>query len=64
LQTIVELLAVIERLPEPRQAEARARVAAALDAPAPTARAELGVLALDLLDVIDLTEASLDARPA
>jgi hypothetical protein len=50
LETITDLLATVERLPEPRRTEARARVAAALEAPAAAARLALGTLALDLLD--------------
>jgi hypothetical protein len=50
METITDLLATVERLPEPRRTEARDRVAAALEGPASAARLALGALALDLLD--------------
>lgn len=48
IDTVAELLAAIAALPASEQAPARARVVAALDAPAPAAWAALGLLALDL----------------
>jgi hypothetical protein len=50
LDTIADLLATVERLPEPRRSEVRARVADAIAGPAPLARLALGALALELLD--------------
>jgi hypothetical protein len=58
METITELLATVERLPEPRRSEARARVATALEGPATAARVALGALALDLLDDPHLHPAS------
>jgi hypothetical protein len=56
MDTIAELLTVVEELPPARREEARARIAEAIAAPAPAARAALGVLALDLVDLtVDLT---------
>jgi hypothetical protein len=46
--SVPELLAAIGALPAPQREAARARVAAALEGPAPAARAALGLLALDL----------------
>jgi hypothetical protein len=48
IDTVAELLAAIAALPPAEQAVARARVAAALEVPAPGVRAALGLLALDL----------------
>jgi hypothetical protein len=48
LDTVQDLLAAIERLPEPERLTARARVEAAIDRPAAQARAALGLLALDV----------------
>jgi hypothetical protein len=48
IDTVAELLTAIAALPASEQAAARARVVAALEAPAPAARAALGLLALDL----------------
>lgn len=48
LDSLAELLAAVERLPEPDRARARARVEAATRLPALSCRAELGLLALDL----------------
>jgi hypothetical protein len=57
LDTIRELLAAVERLPEPGRTEARGRVVAAISQPAPAARLALGTLALDLLDLTDVSAA-------
>lgn len=50
LDSVAQLLAAIERLPDDRGAVARARVAAAVERPADEARLALGLLALDLAD--------------
>lgn len=48
LDSLADLLATVERLPEPDRARARARVDAATQLPAPACRTALGLLALDL----------------
>jgi hypothetical protein len=48
LDTVAGLLEAVARLPEPARTRARARVTSALQLPAPSARAALGLLALDL----------------
>jgi hypothetical protein len=55
LDNVTDLLAAIDRLPEPDRAAAVARVEAALAGPAAAARAALGVLALDLADGLPAT---------
>jgi hypothetical protein len=50
LDTVADLLAAVARLPQPERARAEARVAAALERPAPQCRARLGLLALELSD--------------
>jgi len=50
LDSVSDLLAAIERLPDDRGQVARARVAAAIERPADEARLALGLLALDLAD--------------
>jgi hypothetical protein len=50
LDSVSDLLAAIERLPDDRGRVARARVAAAIERPADEARVALGLLALDLAD--------------
>lgn len=50
LDTIAGLLETVALLPEPARASARARVAAAMELPAVSCRAALGLLALDLAD--------------
>lgn len=49
VDSISDLLALIGQLPDPDQQRARERVAAAIEQPALQARAELGMLALDLV---------------
>lgn len=53
LDTVAGLLEAVTLLPEPAQARARARVAAAMELPAASCRAALGLLALDLADGAD-----------
>ena len=72
LDTIPELLAAIDDLPADERRRARARVVAAVERPAASARAALGLLALDIAPrvqaagaaelVIDLPEPSVAAR--
>jgi hypothetical protein len=61
MDTIADLLAVVEELPPAHREEARARIAEAIAAPAPAARAALGVLALDLIDLTADVTADLTA---
>ncbi len=60
LDTIPDLLAAIDRLPAGARREARERVAAAVEQPAPAARVALGLLALDLVAEIEPTELMID----
>lgn len=60
LDTIPDLLAAIDRLPAAQRHRARARVAAAIDRPAPAARAALGLLALDLAPAVASSELVID----
>jgi hypothetical protein len=48
LDTVADLLAAVARLEQPQRARAEARIAAALERPAPACRARLGLLALEL----------------
>jgi hypothetical protein len=52
LDSLADLLAAVERLPEPERARARARVAEAVQLPAVACRAALGMLALDLAEPV------------
>jgi hypothetical protein len=61
MDTIADLLTAVEGLPPARREEARARIAEAIAAPAPAARAALGVLALDLVDLTAHVTADLTA---
>jgi|AntRauTorcE11897_2_1112592.scaffolds.fasta_scaffold206260_1 hypothetical protein len=51
LDTIRDLLIAIDALPETDRERARRRIEAALEQPAPAARAALGLIALDLAGV-------------
>ncbi|MEX1162020.1 MAG: hypothetical protein WEB03_00415 [Nitriliruptor sp.] len=50
LQTVTDLLATVQRLPEPDRSAARARIDDAVRGDARSCRAALGALALDLVD--------------
>jgi len=52
LDTVQELLTAIDGLPAPDREVARRRVDAAIERPAPEARAALGLLALDVFGVL------------
>ena len=60
LDTIPELLAAVDRLPADERRRAWARVAAAVERPAPAARAALGLLALDIAPRVEGTELVID----
>jgi hypothetical protein len=65
MDTITDLLAAVDLLPDPDRSEARERIAAALAQPAPAARLALGTLALDLLDPTPTARPGVPAaRPA
>jgi hypothetical protein len=53
LDTVQDLLAAIDALAEPDRQAARRRVEAAIEQPAPAARAALGLLALDVAGLLD-----------
>jgi hypothetical protein len=53
LDTVQDLLTAIDALPEPEREHARRRVTAAVEQPAPAARAALGLLALDVAGLIE-----------
>jgi hypothetical protein len=53
LDTVQDLLMAIDLLAEPDREAARRRVEAAIEQPAPEARAALGLLALDVAGMID-----------
>lgn len=63
LDSVADLLATIDALPDAARRAATARVEHALDLPAPAARMALGLLALDLLDE-PAVAASDTVRPA
>ena len=52
LDTVQELLTTIDELPARDREVARRRVDAAIERPAPEARAALGLLALDVIGVL------------
>jgi hypothetical protein len=55
LDTVADLLAAVARLPQPERARAEARIAAAMERPAPQCRARIGLLALELSEAEDAT---------
>lgn len=63
LRTVSELLAVVEGLPAPDRAAARARIGAALEGDARRCRAALGLLALDLAPATDPARRPAGATP-
>lgn len=58
IDSVAGLLDAVARLPEPARTRARARVEQAVARPARACRAELGLLALDLVDAARHGDAS------